>query len=483
MTVVVFAILALFAAYLAFDWFGGPENPTLDVGVPAFIMSVATIACFHRAVVSARDRLAWLIIGAAMLSNTAADVYWNSVIANMDDAPYPSVADFMYLAFYPLMFVGMTLLALRRAGGVRASVLLHGVIAVLTVAAIDSAVVFDLVNQTATGSGWEYATNLAYPLADVFVLAGVIGIWAIAGWRPAAAWWWIGGAMLLFVAGDAMFAYQTAKETFEMGTLVDLTWPLAVAMFFVAATRPGETAVTRISASNPLLFVPTAFFSTISVAILVWDHFDRLGTLAVVFATCAAAATIVQMGLALVENMRFVAHSEHEAMIDPVTQIANRRQLMKDLARVCQESSQARPALLALFDMNNFKAINDSFGHSEGDELLRRFAKVLADVAAGRGGAYRLGGDEFCLVLDGDLPFTRPLLERASELLVERREGVEVTSSFGYATLPGDTTEPLEALRIADRRMYELKKLIYGPTVVSARVAGPPADRRQARTA
>jgi hypothetical protein len=84
----------------------------------------------------------------------------------------------------------------------------------------------------------------------------------------------------------------------------------------------------------------------------------------------------------------------HAATTDALTGIGNRRKLMADLQRELAVASPTRPLLLMLFDLNGFKAYNDTFGHPAGDALLARLGAALAAAMRGRGGAYRLGGDE-----------------------------------------------------------------------------------------
>jgi diguanylate cyclase (GGDEF)-like protein len=108
-----------------------------------------------------------------------------------------------------------------------------------------------------------------------------------------------------------------------------------------------------------------------------------------------------------------------------------------------------------LFDLDGFKGYNDSFGHLAGDALLQRLGRALSGAVAPDGRAYRLGGDEFCVLADAT---DRTRIELASVLaLSERGEGFQIGASFGTALLPAEATNSTEALRIADQRMYAQK--------------------------
>jgi diguanylate cyclase (GGDEF)-like protein len=140
---------------------------------------------------------------------------------------------------------------------------------------------------------------------------------------------------------------------------------------------------------------------------------------------------------------------------DPLTGLANRRRLLADLEQGIADATSARPLLLALFDLDGFKTYNDTFGHPAGDALLIRLAGRLRDALGDSATAYRVGGDEFCVLSTAADPDAVP--ERAAEALAEQGEGFTVTASHGSVLLPLEATTATEALREADRRMYARK--------------------------
>jgi diguanylate cyclase (GGDEF)-like protein len=118
----------------------------------------------------------------------------------------------------------------------------------------------------------------------------------------------------------------------------------------------------------------------------------------------------------------------------------------------------AGPAVLAIYDLDGFKGYNDTFGHPAGDALLVRLGRALQTTLAKRGDGYRLGGDEFCVLLPGELDAALPVLDAVSGALCERGEGFSVTSTWGAVNLPEEGSTAEEALRIADQRMYARKQ-------------------------
>jgi diguanylate cyclase (GGDEF)-like protein/PAS domain S-box-containing protein len=148
------------------------------------------------------------------------------------------------------------------------------------------------------------------------------------------------------------------------------------------------------------------------------------------------------------ERKRLEAQLEYLAYHDALTGLPNRRRLMEDLDGVDGRH------LLVFFDLDGFKAYNDCFGHSEGDLLLRRLSRKLRDAVARRGVAFRLGGDEFCIL--GPMPANdgRYLIAACLEALSEQGEGFAIEASWGRVVIPDEARDATAALVLADQRMY-----------------------------
>jgi diguanylate cyclase (GGDEF)-like protein len=146
--------------------------------------------------------------------------------------------------------------------------------------------------------------------------------------------------------------------------------------------------------------------------------------------------------------------SQRQALTDPLTGLGNRRRLLADLDEAVAAGA---PEVLALFDLDGFKAYNDTFGHPAGDALLRRLAERLAAAVNGRGRAYRMGGDEFCVLLAVAPAEREAAIARAVDALSEDGESFAVRPSHGVIDVPAEASTAAEALRIADHRMYARK--------------------------
>ncbi len=167
---------------------------------------------------------------------------------------------------------------------------------------------------------------------------------------------------------------------------------------------------------------------------------------------------------AVVTNLCAVAvHMDllrHDASHDGLTGLFNRRSFDSQLAQTAAQSERyGWSFVLVLVDLDDFKRVNDRFGHEGGDTVLRTVGMELRSSLRAGDIAARLGGDEFALVLANggpDLVDTIILrLERAAGSLLE---GTGVRFSTGVAEAPAETTDAAELYRLADQRLYEAKR-------------------------
>jgi diguanylate cyclase (GGDEF)-like protein len=182
---------------------------------------------------------------------------------------------------------------------------------------------------------------------------------------------------------------------------------------------------------------------------------DRLQALRI-FANDAAAALVSGKHLG---ELRFLA--DH----DPLTRLLNRRAFVTRLeGEVARAKRYGRSFGLVFADLDDFKQLNDRYGHATGDEALVAFASVLAESLRLPDDAFRIGGDEFAVILaeatDDD---ARRVVERVRMLLdrlaVEGKPWLaELSASFGCASCPEDATDPQTLFRLADEAQYDAKR-------------------------
>jgi len=438
--------------------------PSLEVG-PLFsrfvhdvVLVAAALVCLAR-VFSVRgpERLAWALIGGGVLAWSLGEIYYTAVLWTDPAPPVPSPADAGYLLFPPLTIAGSLVLLSARNRDVPRRLWVDGLAAALGVAAVSAAIVFETALDSAEGAPLTVATSLAYPLVDLVLLGIAAGALAGTGWRLDRTWMLLALGVATFWLADSMYLVRVNQGTYEAGGWFDAGWWAGLTMIAAAAWQKPPARVMRPADESVRVIAVPLTFGVIGLGLLVYGAVADVNLLAVGLAAASLVAVMARATLTFGENVAMLRTSRGEALTDSLTGLGNRRALTRALEEQLPEVTPERPLVLAIFDLDGFKQYNDTFGHPAGDTLLVRLGGNLAAFLHGRGRAYRMGGDEFCAVFRTAGEPYEAMVRGAAAALSEHGDGFSITCSHGAIVLPVETAEPVEALRIADQRMYANK--------------------------
>ena len=467
--VVVSAALAGMAVYAVSILISpGPgTDPILDGFLFHGVIGLSGIGCLIAARRRREMRAPWAILGTGLIVWAASDVI---LLAFGDDANpiFPSVPDAGFLATLFLFYLGAVYLARdleRRTSDYR---WLDGAIAALGVSAIAFAVLSPAIDRETTLGAAAAAVNFTYPVADLLLVAMVVGVMVVNGQTASRTMLTVAAGFLLWASADTTYALEASAGTYE-GGFVDLGWlggAWLIALASLHAAEPDFATEEREARSLPAI---PALAAGLAVALLVWDHFDSVDNVAIWLAAATLAAITVRQLLTSREIDLLVLRLRHDARTDPLTGLRNRRILFDDLDRAIAEGTRLHlEYTFALFDLNGFKSYNDTFGHPAGDQLLRRLGARLATVVGPTDGIYRLGGDEFCLLTAMGAAGRGELIDAARNALAETGEGFSIDASCGIVAIPSEASSSAQAFRLADDRMYSEKALRVDRTERSA---------------
>jgi two-component system cell cycle response regulator len=450
--------LAACAAWIVVYELDGLGAGVLPVGpvkpLHLLVMVVGGAVCAGRAVAVRHERLAWALIGAASLAWTAGETYYTYVLWTDPTPPAPSPADAGYLVFPVLLGLGLVLLVRSRIGHPPRTVWADALTAGLAVGAVSAAAVMGPVLGAVEGTHLAVATNLAYPLTDLALLGLIAGAIAACRGRADRTLILLAAGVATFWVADSVYLVDTAQGAVESAIPTDAGWWAAPLLFaFAAQTRARVRVASDADGGTESIWVPIGF-AALGLGVLVVSSIHTLDPVAVALATAALVSVMVRLVLTFREKASMLATTRHEALTDSLTGLGNRRRLAVDLERALRDGG---PVVLALFDLDGFKHYNDTFGHPAGDVLLERLGRRLAALAEGRGGAYRMGGDEFCvLIRPGGAPPDR-VVRACALVLQERGDGFEIAASHGAVVLPDEANDVHRGLRLADQRLYASK--------------------------
>ncbi len=435
---------------------------------------LAAAVCLMRARWAAMERIPWALIAAGMIMWALGSIYWSAFLKELKAPPVPSPADGLYLSFYPACYAALMLLARPRLRGISPSVWLDGLIAMLAVGAVGTAFVIPSLVTDTGGHFAVVATNLAYPVGDLLLIALVVGGFALTSWRPGRAWAMIGGGLLLFAIADSYYLYLAARGTFVEGTWLDAIWPAGMVLLATAAWQPRRRTSTHRAAGWPVLAVPLPLVLTLaSVGVLVYGNFAHINLAALILACAAVVAALLRLALSFRE-VRALSESRRQASTDELTGLPNRRYFYELLPKeLTAAEAKGGPLTLLVADLDRFKELNDTLGHQAGDLLLQQLGPRVLDALRVTDTLARLGGDEFALLLPGcDCDAAVAIVEHVQAILNEpftiRGIKLHVEASIGVASFPKHADDADTLIRRADVAMYQAKEARTGWEVYAA---------------
>jgi two-component system, cell cycle response regulator len=460
--VVACAALAGYVFQAATSVCGAAVTNFFETYVYTALIAAAAALCLLRSAAVREERIAWLALGLGLVAWAAGETYYSLFVQELDDPPLLTPSDPLWLAFYPACYVAIGLFVRRRVRHFQLSLWLDGVVGALAAAALGTALIFGGI--ASVGDPTAIAIDTTYMLGDLLLIGFLIGAFAVTGWRPGRAWLLLGLGLAASAAVDAYFLYESATASVPGSTLLASLWPAsALLVGFAAWQAPPALRAVQLDGLR-LLAIPSGF-ALLTIGLLVYQTIHPLNGLAFGLAIGTLLAVIARMALTFQENLRLLERTRRESMTDALTGLGNRRRLMSDLEVAVADATPDDPRALFLFDLDGFKQYNDRYGHPVGDALLARLGRKLAVSVSDDGFAYRLGGDEFCVILTGGEERFSELEPTTSEAMHEQGEGFEVGASCGVVVIPHDAHEVTAALNIADERLYAHKGLRRRETV------------------
>lgn len=480
------AYTLLFFAWQIFGW-GGPEHQALKSDLAFLPVSLAagiiTLRAANRPKLLPAARRGWRLIGCSFLLYWAGDLFWFyfEIIRQVD--PFPSIADFFYLAQFPVLLWGiLTMPSGNKVTPIEAA---RFWLDAVTVLISGWAVTWYLVIGPAGASQADLLAvllSIAYPVGDLLVFFGLVVIvlrlrdQGSAGPRSLLAL----GLLLIFVA-DLAYGRLSLDGAYESGDWPDSFWLAGQYAMLVAGQlrffhTPGAAVRTptgvRVQGWMSLAMPYLAILLTFGVLVF-GGQFNGTTDVLVHGAGAVTLAVMVRQVLVLRDNRRLL-HSRahlmkelrHLAYHDSLTNLANRSLLREKADQALGE--QGNHVTLLFIDLDGFKTVNDSLGHLAGDELLRLISRRLTACVRLEDTVARLGGDEFAILLPGAgeeaaIRVTELVTGTLAKPFLVAGHEVYVYASIGIAiSQPDARVAADDLLRNADVAMYTAKGLGQG---------------------
>jgi diguanylate cyclase len=451
-----------------------------------------------------------LLIGMGMLGWSAGQFIWSWYqLVDHEGLPSPSLADVGYLTLPGFALAGLFVLARarERPGGERflpgqwnahfgAALVLDGLVVTGSLFILTWTAALGQLVQATEPAALAWAVAIAYPISDlVLVVVAVLLVVFDRVDRP------YRPNLLLLATGivalacsDSIFAYLVSIGAESMKPWSDAGFVLgpvfvAFALVTVPSRRSVETQTVAVDWWRMALpYVPvTAVALLISCQLLFGEGPDGVevfvGVVVIFLVLARQLLSLLDNRLLLRRVYEGQQQLEHQAFHDPLTGLANRTLFADRLDRAIADGAGSGGALVLIFvDLDDFKEVNDQFGHAGGDVVLHAVGQRLLGCVRSADTVARLGGDEFAILLEGEVDEPEAVADRIRGTLrrpfAVHRTQVAVRASMGLVVL--DPDEPLVTADIllgrADTSMYAGKRLGKDTTVVYRHPSGGPPD-------
>ena len=244
--------------------------------VDDIVLVSAAGLCLAAAAGAGQARRASLAFGAGLACWAAGDVWWTVFYGGALDPPFPSFADALYLAWYPLTVFGLALLIRRSVASFELDRWMDG-IAMMLIVLTPCAALFLAPAAEESGLGTLGTTVvLSYPILDALVIGGVVGVYGLLAWRVDRAWLLLGLGCGLMAMGDGLSAVQETRAS-AVGASFDFTSTIGALLIALAVWLSVDVRTTNSEAFGWRAIALPLAAQALAAAIQVYGFFGHLG--------------------------------------------------------------------------------------------------------------------------------------------------------------------------------------------------------------
>jgi diguanylate cyclase (GGDEF)-like protein len=452
-----------------------------SVGASSFVANVvyllpiaaaAGLAGFAAHRTHERVRLVWWLLAASTFSWFAGEVAWavESYLTG-DNAPIPSVADVGYVLQYvfalPAVLIGLRIGVLAQT---------RALLDALLVGAAVAAIGWHFLIDPLVPDSWNTAAfiTLLYPVLDLSIVSVFLAVGLSGSRRMPLSIALVGVGFGIAAVTDCFYTYAVALRRYTSASWLNLGWQVQAVLLCLAALLAAgrlNADAQRQDVKRDLTIVP-ALIAVLAVAgVAVFDkvRFSQLSDTTLAISILLFVGLLGRQFIAIRDRTRLADQLRTAAVTDVLTGLPNRRQFEEVLNVEAPLAGRGGQALsLIMVDLDNFKNVNDTYGHSTGDAVLAQAADRVRRCVPANDLTSRYGGEEFVCLLPGvEESAALAVAERIQHAmssppmtLPDRPDTLRLTASLGVATIDSQRAAPVDAdelLDAADRALYRAK--------------------------
>ena len=484
------------------------RSTLLDVLSPVVELAASVVlfmAAKRSAARSKRLGFAWGTIAVAMFFYALGDSSWALLELWLKEPPFPSIADFFYLIYYPVFLVGIFLLPSRPdTAAIRINKVIDiTIVMAASILAFWNFLIGPIILSAAGLPVSIQAILLAYPVGDLVVLWAILLIlYNHPDEKNDIPILLLAAGLLAMIVTDSTYSYQSLLGTYASGGYLDIGWVLSALLIGLGGVHqvvllksaevnisfqraePSHSRIKTISLIMPYIWLAVAYimlmryevlslpmnFLSLSIGVGGIITLVLIRQVITLFENNKLNARVQMVNRDLneeiIERKRMEALLSYDALHDTMTGLPNRALFLDRLEHAMETTRRhAELSYAVLFvDLDHFKVVNDSLGHLVGDKLLIMVGKRLEKTLRSSDTVARFGGDEFGVLLEITEPensvllVTNKILDVLKPAFKVETHEVYITASIGIVMNASGYPQAEEILRDADIAMYRAKE-------------------------
>ncbi|MBM4760976.1 EAL domain-containing protein [Bacillus sp. B15-48] len=417
--------------------------------------------------ITTKQRYFWLLLSIGVLSYVFAKLFWFYRLLTIGSVFISNRALLIFLLAYLFFLLALIYkVKVITTNIVNGTALFNIVIFIISFASIFSYYlirpVYERINESII-----HTIIIAYPVLDLTILFVALYLYYFSlETKEAPVYRLLIASFFIQIIADSMFTFQFFTNGYQPGLFVDFLWLIALLIIglsgFYVQHLPEQKLTKRgtIGVLDELIpYINVLVLLVLCIQNVGW----RLTELGISLVAVIVMIIFRQLWL-LRKNAKLMAEYKHLAFHDPLTGLKNRASFQAELPEILNEAKwKTDIAALLLIDLDRFKKINDTHGHSIGDSMLINASKRLQQTLQLTGELYRIGGDEFVMVLPKTTEeecelIAKKLLQAFAAPFVINHHELTITPSIGISLYPESGEDFETLLKNADRAMYFVKE-------------------------
>ncbi|MFD2045241.1 EAL domain-containing protein [Ornithinibacillus salinisoli] len=467
--ILLMVIIVLFYGWIFLFW----ENSFLrSLGATIFPILAGGISCVWliRAYVknSKKIRYFWLILAMGMLIYTISHSSWLYVVITEQAVERKIISSILWCSAYFLFLVALIYrIIILRTSLLNRHYIFYTFIFMIVVTTISIHYVVTPIVMSPHNTPLEKSLTLVYTIIDIGILFAITSLYYFSrNSKDKIILSYVVLGFFLLIFADVLFGYIDLKFASSYGGLIDPLWVAGLIIIGLSALRSEvnhvESGMERIlffkGVENIFPYLSILILTFLTLKSLHWNfNVLAMGWILIFFLVLARQFIVIKQNEKLVDEYRYLAYH------DPLTKLHNRTQYKLDINKIMKLAKELdRKVAILIIDLDRFKDVNDTLGHYIGDCLLVEASKRLQSILHPDEKIYRIGGDEFIIILphikEGNLEEkATTILKQFEEAFSVREYEINITPSIGISLYPQNGEDSETLMKNADSAMYLAK--------------------------